>query len=312
MDAFIVHRIDSNVSASELPHAIREKDNPYGLISPLLFYERPDGVGLEKDSDLEKTINNIIKKSDYPNDNTVSIYYRNGDNWLGINENQKFTPASLLKVVVMIAYLQKADSNPQILTNQIKFTSEIKNLISEIPYDQGTKLVLGQSYAVNDLINRMIIDSDNGAAYTLISNIPDGVISEVYTDLGLDNPEKANGDYTISAHQYTFFLRILYNSTYLSREMSEHALTLLSQTKFESGLVAGIPNSIKVAHKYGESILINDKKTIEIVELHDCGIIYYPKRPYMLCIMTKGKSLSDLSNIISNISKAVYNKVQNP
>ena len=43
----------------------------------------------------------------------ISFYYRdlNHGAWIGINENEKYTPSSLLKVTIMIAYFKEAESN---------------------------------------------------------------------------------------------------------------------------------------------------------------------------------------------------------
>jgi len=44
----------------------------------------------------------------------------------------------------------------------------------------------------------------------------------------------------------------------------------------------------------------------EGVQLHDCGIVYYPQRPYVICVMTKGRDLDVLKNVIKGISEIVY------
>jgi hypothetical protein len=44
-------------------------------------------------------------------------------------------------------------------------------------------------------------------------------------------------------------------------------------------------------------------------QLHDCGIVYYPHKPYLLCVMTRGKSSDDNSKMIAEISKLVYREV---
>src|SRR6185369_7374523 len=167
---------------------------------------------------------------------------------------------------------KESEIQPAILSKQIMYTRQIQGAISEIPQSQVTELVLGKSYAVDDLIEKMIVNSDNGATYALLSAIEETYLDQVFKDLGLQNPETQGRDYKISAQEYASFFRVLYNATYLNRTESEKALSLLSRTNFKEGIVAGIPDSLTVSHKYGESIeSINGLNT---VELHDCGIIY--------------------------------------
>jgi hypothetical protein len=108
--------------------------------------------------------------------------------------------------------------------------------------------------------------------------------------------------------KYAIFFRVLFNSTYLSRNMSEKALGLLSKTDFSNGLVRDLPKGVMVAHKFGELTLENQDRIIEKRELHDCGIVYEKDRPYLLCVMTKGAQYSDLEDMIAGISLFVYNK----
>jgi len=41
-------------------------------------------------------------------------------------------------------------------------------------------------------------------------------------------------------------------------------------------------------------------------QLHDCGIIYHPSKPYILCIMTKGEEIEELASVIADISRLVF------
>lgn len=100
-------------------------------------------------------------------------------------------------------------------------------------------------------------------------------------------------------------MRVLFNATYLNDANSEKALVLLSKATFDKGLTAGVPSTIVVSHKFGEHVNGADG-VINSVELHDCGIVYYPKNPYLLCVMTRGKNINDLQNTIKEISNTVY------
>jgi hypothetical protein len=72
--------------------------------------------------------------------------------------------------------------------------------------------------------------------------------------------------------------------------------------------VAGVPPEIVVSHKFGERHFEGD---VEIEQLHDCGIVYKPNHPYMLCIMTRGHDVRTLAPVIAQISKMVYSHVGN-
>ena len=84
--------------------------------------------------------------------------------------------------------------------------------------------------------------------------------------------------------------------------MSEHALSLLAQSGYDVGIKAGVPKDVEVAHKFGERSGFEG----DLKQLHDCGIIYYPENPYLLCVMTQGQNFDDLSATIGMISKMVY------
>jgi beta-lactamase class A len=68
--------------------------------------------------------------------------------------------------------------------------------------------------------------------------------------------------------------------------------------------VAGVPAGISVANKFGERELADGTR-----QLHDCGIVYHPERPYVLCVMTKGASFEQLSRTVADVSQLVYREI---
>ncbi len=290
-------------------HSIRENNPTYKFINPLLAYDLPESKDFDELAPLEEKFSDIINKEKSAGRATdVAVYYRSGGHWVGINEDEHYDPASLLKIVVMIAYYKQAEQDPNILNRQILYSTQIKQLVQNTnTFDSPSQLKLGKSYTIDDLINRMIEDSDNGAAFALLGQIDNKYLNDVYTDLSLNAPND-NGEYTISAKDYSLFFRILYNATYLNREMSEKAMTLLSKTTFKNGLVAGVGAGTTVVHKYGEHVVGQDGQISE-VQLHDCGLIY-TKTPYLLCVMTKGKDIAELENIIKDISSVAYQEAK--
>jgi beta-lactamase class A len=165
---------------------------------------------------------------------------------------------------------------------------------------------LGEKHTVEDLIVRTIVFSDNIAVTLLVQNSEKFGISlqSVYSDFGIKYTLDTSDNMNVK--DYASFFRILFNASYLNRAMSDSALELLTETKFKSGIAAGVPATIKVANKFGEKPFDGPNK-----QLHDCGIIYYPKHPYLLCVMSRGADFPTLEHNISNISALIYKEVDN-
>ena len=123
---------------------------------------------------------------------------------------------------------------------------------------------------------------------------------KVFTDLGLADPDMTKTDIPITANQYSLFMRVLYNATYLNIDDSEYCTELLSHSDFNKGLLNGLPKEVKVAHKFGEA---NDGVNAHFSE---SGIIYINNAPYLLTVMTKGKDNNLLPGVISDISRKVF------
>ena len=153
----------------------------------------------------------------------------------------------------------------------------------------------------------MIIYSDNADYELLLDNIDNTKIFNVYQDLDVDISKAQNdpNGNIITVEDYASFFRILFNASYLNQSMSEKALKLLSQSQYYDGLVAGIPKEITVAHKFGERQFLPSKEK----QLHDCGIVYLPNKPYLLCVMSRGSDFNQAANFIKEVSQTVYNEI---
>jgi beta-lactamase class A len=235
----------------------------------------------------------------------VAVYLRHlfDGGSLDINGNEKFTPASLLKVPDMITLFKMADGDPSVLTKKVTYDKIYDS--SKPFFNSNTTLELGQTYTVDDLIGRMIKYSDNEAMFLLRAQFDKTLFDQLYTDLQISPPNDAVSDDFMMVKTYASFFRILYNASYLSPAMSEKALSLLSQITFDKGIVAGVPNNIPVAHKFGERIYTDNQEH----QLHDCGIVYHPTDPYLLCVMTRGTDFNVLTSVIKDLSKQVWDEM---
>ncbi len=287
---------------------IRQTDTSTPLIRPLLAYNTPEML---MSSPLRDSIKRVINTQINTKQITMaSVYYRdlNTGHWFGINQDEIYVPASLFKVPLMIAYLKYAHTK-----NQNILSKEILNTLTEDQNANQTikpsrSIIPGEVYTVNQLLQFMIEYSDNNATVLLFKHVDQDTLKQVFSDLDIEVPsEKGTNDF-LSVENYSFLFRILYNSSYLDRDMSEKALELLSKIDFSEGIRKPIPNTIPVATKFGEYYLIESGKVNEH-QLHDCGIVYHPRYPYILCIMTKGPSLNALEKIIQNISQVTYTTI---
>lgn len=277
----------------------------YKFISPLLECGTAQPSSLTNILHMKNRVKNVIDIQKRKHDvDHIAVYFRDMNNgpWFGIDESMKFAPASMLKVPVLISYLKKAETNPTLL----KQSYMVKDLSKTGTNFESPKTVrIGTEYTVDQLLEYMIAYSDNSAKDVLVQNIDNVEYATMLNNLGVDiNPEVGEID-IMSVREYSSFFRILYNASYLGSDMSEKALTMLNKTTFNIGIVAGVPKSIPVAHKFGERRYTDIYKN-EFMQLHDCGIVYYPGKPYLLCVMSRGTDFTKLGETIKKISFAIY------
>jgi beta-lactamase class A len=258
---------------------------------------------------LEEDINYAIKSAEQENTAiNVSVYFEdlNRGNHFAINKDEKYAPGSLLKVATLMSYLKLSENDPGILFKVINADILDRDYTSSHVSMPHTIVIQGMSYTVNDLLKTMIIDSDNNAVVMLNKNVGEDILLNTYKELNLPVYE-TNLEY-ITVNQIASLFINLNNSRYLNEASSEEALSLLKQSRFTLGIRHSLPQDIPVAIKYGEDT-IGYKGIHSLNELHDCGIVYYPNNPYVLCVMTKGAQFEDLEKVIQAISGVVYNKI---
>ncbi len=286
---------------------VETRKGGYQYINPLLECDNAKhskGISLTL---LEKKLNEYIQRSYNEKLTThISVYFRdlNTGAWTGVKENETYAPASLLKLPLMIAVLKKAESDLSVLQKELVYQTpyhtDMEYFISN-PYP----LQLGKSYKVEELIYRMMVYSDNESKGLLYDFVGEQFVYAVTAELGINLSGIDLNENSISVRIYSKYFRLLYNATYLNKEMSEKALSIMSNAVFDLGLGAGIPKNIGLSNKFGE----RGTKHNNVKQLHDCGIIYYPGSPYLLCVMTRGNDFSTLAQVLAEISQLVYENV---
>ena len=240
----------------------------------------------------------------------VSYYFRDLTNgmWIGINEKDEFSPASLLKLPIMIAAYKEAEKDASVLGVKILYNAKDFEGVSE---EAGFKKVNGQYYSIEELIGQMVDYSDNAAALILMKYFGEDKVAAVEKAFNLTIPKNAtNTTNFVRIKDYASIFRILFNSSYLNKEMSERALTLLSHSLYKNGIRAGIPDSIDVAHKYGIRDVHDASGVIrEGYQLHHFGIVYYPGKPFLIGVMTRGGTKEIKEQLVRDLTAITFKNI---
>lgn len=279
--------------------------NGFQFIHPLLFAEPQT-----ESSQLygcKNTINNIINKHKSIGDiSSASVYIREFKqaNWISINGNELYSPGSLLKVPELIAFYKMNEKQPGFLDKEIEYKNKVSTDNRVISFESN-HIQVGKKYTIKELLNYMIVYSDNEATMLLNSLVDRNVFSNVFTDIGLKQPDFNSPDYKITANEYSLFLKELYNGSYLNFANSEACLLLLSKSVFRNGLLKELPMNCKVAHKFGEG----GQSTAP--NFSEAAVVYAGENPYIITIMIKGYDMKVLPSVTAEISKNVYDFMLN-
>jgi beta-lactamase class A len=275
----------------------------YTFVNPLLecehFHPAGGAFHVQLRSRLQRFVDSARRSGRVSH---ISVYFRqlNDGPWIGIDENHEYSPASLLKVPLMMAVLREAEANPALLDQRMEFAAATSPDVSVTFRDE--QIEPGKSYTVNELVTRMIRYSDNEAAQLLGRLVGAAAVERVTSEIGVGKPGENLSGNVVSVREYAAVFRVLYNATYLSRAMSDKALGILATSTFAYGMRRGLPDDVRVAHKFGERSLSDSVAQ----QLHDCGIVYPGASPYLLCIMTQGSDPASLAEAMGNVSRMVF------
>jgi beta-lactamase class A len=285
---------------------VRRGGEKFKFINPLVGTDSPNSFDVGYKQSIKKEVDALIEEYKKKGLKDYSVYYRelNSSMWFGINEEEEFFPASLLKLSISLAAYKYAEDNPSYLDTKFLFTQEIHDIALERKNEE-TSLVVGKSYSIRELVDLMLVDSDNSARDLIISTLPDKYHREIYEYLGISEPSPYF-NFKISTANYALIFRLLYSSTFINEPHSEELLKVLTKTKFPYALRRDIPSDIPVAHKFGVFNLPEDENGLEMQQLHDCGIVYQLDNPYLICVMTQGKEQAVLADFIAKVSSVVY------
>jgi len=197
-----------------LPHTassvVAVREGGYNFINPLLSCNISEDKQFSQYKPIEDKFKSYISQNiKNGNAQNISVYFRglNSGHWSGVGENDTYSPASLLKVPLMIAYLREADNDPTILKKEIVYNQTVDQ--NSVEYFKPQKsIVPGQTYTVDELIHYMILYSDNNAADLLQKNLDADDLLEVYSDIGIP-VSSSLADENMSPKIYSYVFRIL-------------------------------------------------------------------------------------------------------
>lgn len=213
-----------------------------------------------------------------------SVYVKKLDDndSLTINDSPLFA-ASLIKSFVMASLYE------QIQKGNVQETAEIRALLSAM-------ITVSSNEAYNELVMRQ---TSSHGFLTGCGVVNDYLVRNGYGKTGVHTAYAGlaisdGGTNTTSVKDCGRLLESIYRGTCVDKESSKKMLNLLLAQTRRGKIPAGVPASITVANKTGETSFCD----------HDMAIVYGPKCTYIICVMSVNSYNS--AGRVAQISKAVY------
>lgn len=233
----------------------------------------------------------------------LSFINLNSGEWYGFNDSTAFNPASVIKIPVMIeAFFQRN-------AGKLSFEDTLPVRGRDKLWGSGRLYFspVGTRYTIQDLMERMIQESDNTATLMLMEKL--GVANINYdmrqlglshTYIGTTNMLEAEGINTTSPRDMSILLYKLYKHELFDSRSSAEAIAILAGQKVRWGIPRYLPQDVIIANKTGSLSGIRN----------DSGIVFYEKSPYILSIFTSNMPSNPLAKeLVSKVSLTIYNWV---
>jgi len=272
----------------------QRETNWSGIISPVgkktenSTNEKPATQRTQKETEgTENKIKELVK--DLKGTYGVYVYNLTEKQGFGINQDEVFPAASLIKLPVILTLYQEAEAGKIDLESE--YVLRAKDKLTGAGVIQYKPV--GTVYTYRKLAELMCQQSDNTAFNVVRQLLGDEKIQATINNLGMTKTSLAENE--TSPADIGLFFRKFYSGSVLSRNHRDEIVDYLTKTAFEDRIPAGVPEGTKVAHKIGN----------ETGSFSDAGIVF-GSPPFVLVILSKDALEKEALEALPEITKIVW------
>jgi beta-lactamase class A len=275
--------------------------------------EVPEGERKRVDKGLEDAQQEIKAYAD-DHEGTAGVYVQDakGGFGYGVNPDETFFGASVMKIPLMVAVFRKIDEGEISLGDSVKIESgDWAGGAGWLQWEEP-----GTSHLVKDYLWMMMTQSDNVAANALLRLVGGReYVNGVARDLGAPDTflyqkitsERAavlSLDNTTTPRDMAKILAGISAGEAASPESCQEMIDIMSQNELQSSIKDGLPKDVEATKKGGWLFKVYD----------EAGIVWHEDRPYVIAIFSKhgSEDVEDGKALLKGISKAVYKAQDGP
>jgi beta-lactamase class A len=236
-------------------------------------------------------------------------------NW-SYNADAFFHAASTIKLAVLVGVYGEVARGRLTADAPVHVRNKFSSMVDNRPFvlnldsepNQEVARRLGRTMTVRELAYHMITTSSNFATNLLLDVVGVAAVQHALEELKIEGiillrgvsdeaAFKAGLNNQVTANGLLKLLRMIAEGRAWSPEICAQMLEILLDQRFKSGIPAGLPGDVHVAHKTGNISTV----------YHDAGIIYMGNRnPYFLVILTQFPAEQKRSAAVAEVSKDLF------
>jgi beta-lactamase class A len=216
------------------------------------------------------------------------------DTSFGTSDTKQLQAASLIKLPALAALYMEAEKGTIGLDETYTLLNSDKRTGAGSLYSKAE----GTSLTYRELARLMGKESDNTAFAIVRKKLGDSRINQAIDEIGMKSTSLKENK--TSAYDIALFFKKLWKGDLVSEAFRDEILEYLTDTAYEDWIVKGIPEEVRVAHKYGRELHV----------VNDAGIVFAEK-PFVLVIITQGIIEKEADTIIPELARNVYEELAN-
>jgi beta-lactamase class A len=237
------------------------------------------------------------------------------------NTFKQYRAASLIKVPLAIAFLQGVEKGKLSLDAILTLDDSSKVLDGSSQHGSIDKSEIGTQFLADAVLDEAMTKSDNSATNMLIEYAGMDAVNQLMEKKGYrmtvlarkmaDSEAKKRGEenYTCPQDIVSMF-DALHRGEILPDKYCKKLLEIMGKSVFEDKLTRDLPDDIVVPRKGGVVGEFRDAEgKVYPVSVHDAGVVYAPKSPYVIAVFTEGMEKDAAKDFIAKTSRKVFDIV---